>query len=156
MLPLSLLSAAKGNPMLIELKNGDTYNGRLVSSDSWMNINLQDVICTSREGDRFWELKECYIRGSAIKYLRIPDEVLDAAQEDEAQKKKEKVLVNEEELILVEVEVVDGVLDGAAVVVVMADVEEDVGMFVGEVVVKIEDVVAVLIAKKADNYSFLH
>uniref|UniRef100_A0A7S3K442 U6 snRNA-associated Sm-like protein LSm4 n=1 Tax=Aureoumbra lagunensis TaxID=44058 RepID=A0A7S3K442_9STRA len=90
MLPLSLLSAAKGNPMLIELKNGDTYNGRLVSSDSWMNINLQDVICTSREGDRFWELKECYIRGSAIKYLRIPDEVLDAAQEDEAHKEKRK------------------------------------------------------------------
>lgn len=32
----------------MELKNGDTYNGTLVSCDSWMNINLKDVICTSR------------------------------------------------------------------------------------------------------------
>ena len=86
MLPLSLLSSAKGNPMLIELKNGDTYNGRLVSADTWMNINLEDVICTSREGDRFWKLKECYIRGNAIKYLRIPDEIIDMVQ-DEKEKK---------------------------------------------------------------------
>jgi len=34
--------------MLVELKNGDTYNGRLVSCDTWMNITLRDVICTSR------------------------------------------------------------------------------------------------------------
>jgi len=34
--------------MLVELKNGDTYNGRLVNCDTWMNINLRDVICTSR------------------------------------------------------------------------------------------------------------
>ena len=52
MLPLSLLRTAIGHPMLIELKNGDTYNGRLVSCDTWMNINLGDVICTSRVGAR--------------------------------------------------------------------------------------------------------
>lgn len=34
--------------MLVELKNGDTYNGHLVNCDTWMNINLRDVICTSR------------------------------------------------------------------------------------------------------------
>jgi small nuclear ribonucleoprotein (snRNP)-like protein len=47
-LPLSLLKTAQGHPMLVELKNGDTYNGRLVSCDTWMNITLRDVICTSR------------------------------------------------------------------------------------------------------------
>lgn len=122
---------------LVELKNGETYNGHLVSCDNWMNINLREVICTSRvrknclfyeyivgrrvtcvpinveinpsqgrgllwiskclfcfrsivytvvrlfnlsylffqDGDRFWKIPECYIRGSNIKYLRIPDEV---------------------------------------------------------------------------------
>ncbi|CAN0055778.1 unnamed protein product [Heterosigma akashiwo] len=74
-LPLSLLRTAQGHPMLVELKNGDTYNGRLVNCDSWMNINLREVICTSRDGDRFWHLPECYVRGNSIKYLRIPDEV---------------------------------------------------------------------------------
>ncbi len=48
MLPLSLLTTAQGHPMLIELKNGDTYNGRLVSCNKFMNICLKDVICTSR------------------------------------------------------------------------------------------------------------
>eukprot|EP00635_Sarcinochrysidales_sp_CCMP3193_P013011 CAMPEP_0118888940 /NCGR_PEP_ID=MMETSP1166-20130328/100_1 /TAXON_ID=1104430 /ORGANISM="Chrysoreinhardia sp, Strain CCMP3193" /LENGTH=161 /DNA_ID=CAMNT_0006827517 /DNA_START=106 /DNA_END=589 /DNA_ORIENTATION=- len=74
--------------MLIELKNGDTYNGRLVSADSWMNVNLSDVICTSRDGDRFWKLDECYIRGNAIKYLRIPDEIIDMVHDDEVGKEK--------------------------------------------------------------------
>ncbi|XP_020606465.1 U6 snRNA-associated Sm-like protein LSm4 [Orbicella faveolata] len=62
---------------LVELKNGETYNGHLVSCDNWMNINLREVICTSRDGDRFWKIPECYIRGSNIKYLRIPNEVID-------------------------------------------------------------------------------
>ncbi|KAJ8598681.1 hypothetical protein CTAYLR_010719 [Chrysophaeum taylorii] len=83
MFPLSLLTTAKGNPMLIELKNGDTYNGRLVNADSWMNISLQGVICTSKDGDRFWNIAECYIRGNSIKYLRIPDEIIDMVQEEE-------------------------------------------------------------------------
>jgi small nuclear ribonucleoprotein (snRNP)-like protein len=51
-LPLSLLQKAQGHPMLVELKNGDTYNGRLSSCDMWMNINLRDVICTSRVSNR--------------------------------------------------------------------------------------------------------
>lgn len=47
-LPLSLLRAAQSHPMLVELKNGDTYNGHLVSCDNYMNIALKDVICTSK------------------------------------------------------------------------------------------------------------
>lgn len=82
MLPLSLLRTAQNHPMLVELKNGETYNGHLVSCDNWMNINLREVICTSRDGDRFWKMNECYIRGSTIKYLRIPDEVIEMVKED--------------------------------------------------------------------------
>lgn len=88
--------------MLIELKNGDTYNGRLVSCNMFMNICLRDVICTSKvpsdcnyiyltlklmgnqNGDRFWKLPECYIRGNSIKYLRIPDEIIDLVAEEES------------------------------------------------------------------------
>lgn len=79
MLPLSLLRTAQNHPMLVELKNGETYNGHLVSCDNWMNINLREVICTSRDGDRFWRMPEVYIRGSTIKYLRIPDEVSESS-----------------------------------------------------------------------------
>ena len=82
MLPLSLLRTAQNHPMLVELKNGETYNGHLVSCDNWMNINLREVICTSRDGDKFWRMPECYVRGSTIKYLRIPDEVIEMVKED--------------------------------------------------------------------------
>jgi len=88
MLPLSLLRTAQGHPMLVELKNGETYNGHLVSCDNWMNISLREVICTSRDGDRFWRLPEVIIRGNNIKYLRIPEEVIDMVPEEDLSKSK--------------------------------------------------------------------
>ncbi|KAH0641164.1 hypothetical protein KY290_038435 [Solanum tuberosum] len=79
MLPLFLLKTAQGHPIL---KNGETYNGHLVNCDTWINIHLREVICTSKDGDRFWRMPECYIRGNTIKYLRVPDEVIDKVQEE--------------------------------------------------------------------------
>ncbi|KAJ2727031.1 hypothetical protein GGI07_000148 [Coemansia sp. Benny D115] len=34
------------------------------------------------DGDRFWRLAEAYVRGNTIKYLRVPDAVLDKVKED--------------------------------------------------------------------------
>ncbi|KAK7691973.1 RNA processing protein [Cerrena zonata] len=83
MLPLSLLNAAQNKPMLVELKNGETFNGHLVNCDNFMNITLREVYQTSPEGDKFWKLKECYIRGSTIKYLRVPDPLLDIVKDEQ-------------------------------------------------------------------------
>ena len=71
-LPLSLLKTAVGHPVvrsvgphprvavrcggadaarrvqLVELKNGETYNGNLVACDTWMNLHLREVICTCK------------------------------------------------------------------------------------------------------------
>jgi small nuclear ribonucleoprotein (snRNP)-like protein len=33
--------------MLVELKNGETLNGHLVSCDTWMNLTLKEVVQTS-------------------------------------------------------------------------------------------------------------
>jgi hypothetical protein len=66
----------------VELKNGDTYNGHLVGVDNFMNVSLRDVVCTSKEGDKFWSMPEVYIRGTSIKYMRLPDEVADNVPED--------------------------------------------------------------------------
>ncbi|CAK5045165.1 unnamed protein product [Meloidogyne enterolobii] len=81
-LPLSLLKTAQNHPMLIELKNGETYNGMLIACDSWMNVHLRDAICTSKEGDKFMKIPEVYVRGSTIKYLRIPDEVVELVKDE--------------------------------------------------------------------------
>lgn len=90
MRPISLLETAQKQHMLVELKNGETYNGVLVSCDNWMNINLRDAICTSRNGDRFWRITECYIQGQTIKYLRIPDDVIEMVADYEAKKEAQR------------------------------------------------------------------
>ena len=41
-----------------------------------------------KDGDTFWKMSECYIRGSTIKYLRIPDEVIDMVKEETLMKSR--------------------------------------------------------------------
>ncbi|EME86037.1 uncharacterized protein MYCFIDRAFT_130274, partial [Pseudocercospora fijiensis CIRAD86] len=89
-LPLGLLHAAQGHPMLVELKTGETLNGHLVSCDTYMNLTLKEVVQTSPEGDKFFRLAECYVRGNNIKYLRVPDEVVDAVKEQQAQQQSQR------------------------------------------------------------------
>jgi U6 snRNA-associated Sm-like protein LSm4 len=79
--PLSLPSTNQID-QLVELKNGETYNGHLVSCDTWMNVHLKEVICTSKDGDRFWRMANCYVRGNTIKYVCVPDEVIGLVQEE--------------------------------------------------------------------------
>jgi U6 snRNA-associated Sm-like protein LSm4 len=57
--------------MLVELKNGETLNGHLVSCDTWMNLTLKEVVQTSPEGDRFFRLAEVYVRGNNVSLLII-------------------------------------------------------------------------------------
>ncbi|GFZ43256.1 Probable U6 snRNA-associated Sm-like protein LSm4 [Saitozyma sp. JCM 24511] len=86
-MPLTLLTAAQGKPMLVELKNGVTFNGHLVECDNFMNVTLREVYQTSADGDRFWKMKEMFIKGNMIKYFRIADAILDqAAEEQEKQR----------------------------------------------------------------------
>ncbi len=67
-LPLGLLNAAQGHPMLVELKNGETLNGHLSNWDTWMNLTLKEVVQTSPEGDKFFRLPEVYVRGNNVEY----------------------------------------------------------------------------------------
>ena len=86
--------------MLVELKNGETLNGHLVNCDTWMNLTLKEVVQTSPDGDRFFRLAEVYVRGnnvnslwrihvswltSQIKYLRVPEEIVDLVKEQQQQ-----------------------------------------------------------------------
>ena len=88
MLPLTLLKGAEGEDILIELKNGDTYNGKLISCNMFMNITIREVTRTNKDGDKFWEMPECFIRGNSIKYLRIPDEVITEVSDQEIAQRK--------------------------------------------------------------------
>ena len=52
--------------MLVELKNGETLNGHLVNCDTYMNLTLKEVVQTSPDGDKFFRLPECYVRGNNV------------------------------------------------------------------------------------------
>lgn len=66
------------------MKNGETINGTLVNCDSWMNLTLSDVIQSFNDGESFHKLKEIYIRGNHIKYLRMNESIMDRAKEQNA------------------------------------------------------------------------
>ncbi|KAI5866504.1 hypothetical protein GGS23DRAFT_593252 [Durotheca rogersii] len=68
-LPLGLLNAAQGHPMLVELKNGETLNGHLIQCDTWMNLTLKEVIQTSPDADKFVRLPEVYVKGNNVSPL---------------------------------------------------------------------------------------
>ncbi|KAL3894777.1 MAG: hypothetical protein SGCHY_005074, partial [Lobulomycetales sp.] len=80
MLPLQLLNTSKNQPLMVELKSGETFNGILQACDNWMNLTLKQVVCTAASGDVFSKLDTAYIRGPMIKYLRIPDSVIEMAK----------------------------------------------------------------------------
>lgn len=93
------------NIQLVELKNGVTFNGHLVECDNFMNVTLREVYQTSADGEKFWKMKEMYIKGNIvrrsslmavldgrvasahrdvqIKYFRIADAILDSAMEEQ-------------------------------------------------------------------------
>lgn len=52
--------------MLVELKDGETLNGHLVSCDTWMNLILKSVVQTSADGERFFKLPQVYVRGNNV------------------------------------------------------------------------------------------
>jgi U6 snRNA-associated Sm-like protein LSm4 len=81
MLPLGLLNAARRQAVLVEVKSGETFNGTLLACDVWMNIRLGDVVRTDADGVRCHALREVLVRGSAVKCVRLPDNVIDAAHE---------------------------------------------------------------------------
>eukprot|EP00446_Apocalathium_sp_SHHI-4_P061663 CAMPEP_0177428480 /NCGR_PEP_ID=MMETSP0368-20130122/74605_1 /TAXON_ID=447022 ORGANISM="Scrippsiella hangoei-like, Strain SHHI-4" /NCGR_SAMPLE_ID=MMETSP0368 /ASSEMBLY_ACC=CAM_ASM_000363 /LENGTH=139 /DNA_ID=CAMNT_0018898929 /DNA_START=72 /DNA_END=488 /DNA_ORIENTATION=+ len=87
-LPMALLRTAQNQPMMVELKNGETYSGVLASCDGFMNLHMRDIVCTSRDGERFWKIPECYVRGNSIKYLRLPDEVIDMVKDEPTTRKE--------------------------------------------------------------------
>ncbi|EDO18043.1 hypothetical protein Kpol_1045p29 [Vanderwaltozyma polyspora DSM 70294] len=84
MLPLYLLTNAKGQKITIELKNGETIKGVLTNVDNWMNLTLSDVIQydsdalnNGAEKPEGLSVPEIYLRGTYIKYINLQDDIIE-------------------------------------------------------------------------------
>ncbi|CEP60244.1 U6 snRNA complex subunit LSM4 LALA0_S01e06282g [Lachancea lanzarotensis] len=87
MLPLYLLTNAKGQQMVIELKNGETITGQLVNVDNWMNLTLSKVTHTST--NESVKLPEIYVRGSFVKYIKLQDDLIEKVKQNSAQQQSQ-------------------------------------------------------------------
>ncbi|GCE97161.1 RNA processing protein [Zygosaccharomyces mellis] len=89
MLPLYLLTNAKGQQMSIELKNGEVVEGELTNVDNWMNVTLSNAsqfdnigsTVSSNACKEIVKAKEVYIRGTYVKYIRLQDEIIDQVKQ---------------------------------------------------------------------------
>ena len=83
-LPLSILESTKNRRVTIETKDGKTYRGQLLAYDHYMNVYIRPVTCASQGRESYWRADECYMRGSHIKIMTLPDEALEDAFDKEA------------------------------------------------------------------------
>lgn len=71
-IPIKLLYEAEGMKITVELKSGEIYRGLLLGAEDTMNVNLSDVLRTSRTG-QISKLPSVYLRGSSIRFIALPD-----------------------------------------------------------------------------------
>jgi len=70
--PIKLLHEAENHVVTVELKTGELFRGYLMEAEDTMNIRLDDVDITSKDG-KVYNLDQVYLRGGQIRFIIIPD-----------------------------------------------------------------------------------
>eukprot|EP00529_Nitzschia_sp_RCC80_P033446 CAMPEP_0113483198 /NCGR_PEP_ID=MMETSP0014_2-20120614/23310_1 /TAXON_ID=2857 /ORGANISM="Nitzschia sp." /LENGTH=214 /DNA_ID=CAMNT_0000376737 /DNA_START=1074 /DNA_END=1719 /DNA_ORIENTATION=+ /assembly_acc=CAM_ASM_000159 len=95
MIFLSFFKTLVGKEIAVELKNDVVMTGTLHSVDQYLNVKLLNVnIINPEKYPQLVPLKNCFIRGSVVRYIQIPPEhvdtelLQDAARKENAQRNK--------------------------------------------------------------------
>jgi small nuclear ribonucleoprotein (snRNP)-like protein len=64
-IPIKLLHEAVSHTISVELKTGEVYRGQLMDAEDNMNLQMQNIQLTGRDG-RVTALEHCFIRGSKV------------------------------------------------------------------------------------------
>ena len=70
--PIKLLHEAIGHTVSIEVRSGEIYRGHLMQSEDNMNVLIENVVRTNRDGSKS-SMEQVYIRGGQIRYFVVPD-----------------------------------------------------------------------------------
>eukprot|EP00347_Sterkiella_histriomuscorum_P011127 403373657 len=70
--PIKLLHEAENHVITVELKSGELYRGYLMEAEDTMNMRLDDVYVTGKDG-RQYHLDQVFVRGSQVRFIIIPD-----------------------------------------------------------------------------------
>jgi U6 snRNA-associated Sm-like protein LSm4 len=55
-------------------------------------MHLREVICTSKDGDRFWRMPEAYVRGNTVKFIRMSEETLELAKQSDLRREERRAM----------------------------------------------------------------
>ena len=78
-----------GKEVAVELKNDVVLTGTLHSVDQYLNIKLTDVqVVDNQKYPQLLALKNCFIRGSVVRYIQIPSSELDTELLQDAARKE--------------------------------------------------------------------
>ncbi|KAJ3121211.1 U6 snRNA-associated Sm-like protein LSm2 [Physocladia obscura] len=78
MLFYSFFKTLIGQPVVVELKNDLSIQGILLSVDQFLNIKLDDIRVTDEKRfPHMMSVKNCFIRGSVIRYVQLPAAAID-------------------------------------------------------------------------------
>ncbi|XP_050297972.1 U6 snRNA-associated Sm-like protein LSm2 isoform X1 [Anthonomus grandis grandis] len=84
----SFFKSLVGKDVVVELKNDLSICGTLHSVDQYLNIKLTDISVTDTDKyPHMLSVKNCFIRGSVVRYVQLPaDEVDTQLLQDAARK----------------------------------------------------------------------
>lgn len=85
---MQIVHGAIDTAVSIELKTGECYNGYILTADYFMNFKMRDVTITSPDGEKFYHVDECFVRGNNVKYVRVSEEALEKAEANKKNAKK--------------------------------------------------------------------
>ena len=71
-IPIKLLHEAEQHVITVELKSGELYRGYLTDAEDTMNMRLDDVYVTKRNGKQIRH-EQIFIRGSQVRFIILPD-----------------------------------------------------------------------------------
>ncbi|KAJ3132561.1 hypothetical protein HDU90_006773 [Geranomyces variabilis] len=76
----SFFKTLVGKEVTVELKNDLEIRGTLVSVDQFLNIKLDDIgIVNETKYPHMMSVKNCFIRGSVVRYVSLPAQSVDTA-----------------------------------------------------------------------------
>ena len=71
-IPIKVLHDAEGHTVTVELKTGEIFRGKLDEAEDNMNVHLSNCTKTARDG-RVSTLSNCFLRGSHVRFMVLPD-----------------------------------------------------------------------------------
>jgi U6 snRNA-associated Sm-like protein LSm2 len=87
----SFFKSLVGKEVIVELKNDLSIQGTLHSVDQYLNIKLMEI--TIPDPDKYphmLSVKNCFIRGSTVRYIQLPADEVDTALLQDATRKEGK------------------------------------------------------------------